>query len=145
MKKRSRIQDRERRFYFTLYLAFLYALRISDLNIKNIIDYNITKKVITFKTKFSRVNIYKLDPTLILMLKKYRLSDLLIPVYLFRKEVKKRFSINPHDIRRSRATCLYNKTKDITQVQKLLGHSNINSSWIYVKRFSAQEPIYVSI
>lgn len=145
MQKRKRLSSAERRFFFTLYLSFIYALRISDLQFKNILECDISKKVISFKTKFSKILFYKLDPTLINLLKKHNLKDLLLPTYSFRREVKKKWTIRPHDIRRSRATFIYHQSKDITKVQECLGHSSPSSSWLYVKRLTDQEPVSVSI
>src|SRR5207247_1574088 len=54
---------------------------------------------------------------------------------MIRQRVKKlgiNKHITPHSFRRSFATNLYNKCKKLTTVQKLLGHSNINTTANYI-------------
>jgi integrase len=42
------------------------------------------------------------------------------------------FSVSPHQLRRSRATDLYQKTGDVKKIQALLGHNNPSTTFRYI-------------
>nr|CAG8598785.1 3065_t:CDS:1 [Entrophospora candida] len=72
--------------------------------------------------------------------KKLGVNRIRIMIYLKAKKAGLNKHISPHTFRRSFATLLNNKEVKLTTIQKLLGHSNINTTTDYIH--NSHEELY---
>lgn len=135
-------------------LNFLYSTgcRISEMCNANLSDLDMENHTIKILGKGNKWNIVYLSPRCTMTLRKYLLTrsdndeSLFVtqraPHRVIRKGVEKEFrelsdkcgfgfDITPHTLRRSMATHCIAKGMTVAEVQKILNHSNINTTMTY--------------
>lgn len=127
-------------FFFTLYIMFLFCLRIGEIAEENVFFSTEKKNILIIKRKFGVVRNFYCDDWLKEILKSWRVDLCLIPAWTFRRMIKKQFHILPHDIRRIIATHTYTNTKNIMEVQHKLDHRKPETSWVYIQSMQEDTP-----
>ena len=130
----------DKKFFLTLYCTFLFALRISEIQKIIVFQDPDNTPIIQTIRKFGKLSQFYPDFFLKKIINKFNITDFFLKPHTFRRLLKKKFCICPHDLRRMIATYIFSQKQDILEVQRRLDHASPKTSWEYIRTLKDHTP-----